>query len=137
MMKHEFEALAGYEVSQETYDKIIEPMYMAINLDKASFVKLLNKKALAQRTFSQIWKEMRALAEHLENTCTHYTDGEAREQLHKLAEEWCSMKHGISFHFNEEMKQSCFYPKSITFWERGTYHIIGTYHFDDKKCPNF
>ena len=29
MMKHEFEALAGYEVSFEDYNNVIEPMYMA------------------------------------------------------------------------------------------------------------
>ena len=29
MMKHEFEALAGYEVSFEDYNRVIEPMYMA------------------------------------------------------------------------------------------------------------
>lgn len=45
MMKHEFEALAGYKVSNETYDNIIEPMYMATNLSKQEFVKTLNRKA--------------------------------------------------------------------------------------------
>ena len=46
MMKHEFEALAGYEVTTETYDNIIEPMYMATNLTKREFIKTLNRKAL-------------------------------------------------------------------------------------------
>jgi hypothetical protein len=49
MMKHEFEALAGYEVSTETYDNIIEPMYMATNLSKAEFVKTLNRKSFEQK----------------------------------------------------------------------------------------
>lgn len=39
MMKHEFEALAGYEVSFEDYNRIIEPMYMATELSKEDFVK--------------------------------------------------------------------------------------------------
>lgn len=30
MMKHEFEKIAGYEVTNEDYNNIIEPMYMAI-----------------------------------------------------------------------------------------------------------
>ena len=30
MMKHEFEQIAGYEVTWEDYTNIIEPMYMAI-----------------------------------------------------------------------------------------------------------
>ena len=46
MMHHEFETIAGYEVSYETYTNIIEPMYMATNLTKQEFVKLLNRKAL-------------------------------------------------------------------------------------------
>lgn len=47
MMQYEFEALAGYSVSTEDYIKIIEPMYMATNLDKAEFVKCLDKKRFA------------------------------------------------------------------------------------------
>ena len=47
MMKHEFEALAGYEVSYEDYDKIIEPMYMATTLSKEEFVKVIDKKRFA------------------------------------------------------------------------------------------
>ena len=44
MMKHEFEQIAGYEVSWEDYNNIIEPMYMATNLSKEEFVKTLSKK---------------------------------------------------------------------------------------------
>lgn len=46
MMQQEFERLAGYEVSDETYNKIIEPMYLATNLSKTEFVKILNRKSL-------------------------------------------------------------------------------------------
>lgn len=45
MTKQEFEALAGYEVSTESYNKVIEPMYMATDLNKADFVKTINRKA--------------------------------------------------------------------------------------------
>ena len=44
MMKHEFEALAGYKVSTADYDNIIEPMYLATNLNKADFVATINRK---------------------------------------------------------------------------------------------
>ena len=47
MMKHEFESLAGYEVSREDYDSIIEPMYLATNLTKEEFVKVIDKKRFA------------------------------------------------------------------------------------------
>ena len=44
MMKEEFERLAGYEVSFEDYNKVIEPMYMATNLSKEDFIKTIDKK---------------------------------------------------------------------------------------------
>lgn len=47
MMKHEFETLAGYEVSTEDYNNIIEPMYMATNMTKQEFVKTISKKRFA------------------------------------------------------------------------------------------
>ena len=46
MMWKEFEELAGYEVSFDTYEKVIEPMYMATDLSKADFVKVINRKAV-------------------------------------------------------------------------------------------
>lgn len=45
MTKQEFETLAGYEVSAENYNKVIEPMYMATDMSKAEFVKTINRKA--------------------------------------------------------------------------------------------
>lgn len=47
MMKHEFERIAGYEVSAEDYNNIIEPMYMATDLSKEEFVKTISKKRFA------------------------------------------------------------------------------------------
>ena len=49
MMHKEFEELAGYEVSFEDYNNIIEPMYMATNLSKQEFVKCLNLKFFKDR----------------------------------------------------------------------------------------
>ena len=50
MMKIEFEALAGYEVSVSDYDNIIEPMYMATELNKAEFVKVNCKERFALKS---------------------------------------------------------------------------------------
>ena len=44
MMREEFERLAGYEVSLEDYENIIEPMYMATEMSKQDFVKCINRK---------------------------------------------------------------------------------------------
>ena len=43
-MQVEFERIAGYEVSVEDYNNIIEPMYMATDLDKYEFVKVIDRK---------------------------------------------------------------------------------------------
>lgn len=44
MMKHEFEQIAGYKVSDRDYNEIIEPMYMTVNLSKVDFEKTINRK---------------------------------------------------------------------------------------------
>lgn len=44
MLKTEFQKIAGYEVSDQDYYNIIEPMYYAINADKADFIKCLDRK---------------------------------------------------------------------------------------------
>lgn len=88
MMKYEFETIAGYEVSEEDYRKIIEPMYMATDLSKEEFVKVINKKRFAIKSKKELVCEMKKIAKHLKDTCDHFTDFEAKEQLEKLAEEY-------------------------------------------------
>ena len=88
MMKHEFEAIAGYEVSEEDYRKIIEPMYMATDLSKEEFAKVICKERFAIKTREELICEMREIAEHLKEACEHFTDFEAKEKLEKLAEEY-------------------------------------------------
>lgn len=88
MMKHEFEKIAGYEVSEEDYRKIIEPMYMATDLSKEEFAKVVCKERFAIKTKEELVCEMKKIAEHLKKTCDHYTDFEAKEHLEKLAEEY-------------------------------------------------
>lgn len=46
-MKQEFEDLAKIKVTEETYSKVIEPMYLASNLLKREFIRFLNLKVLA------------------------------------------------------------------------------------------
>lgn len=88
MMKHEFEALAGYEVTNEDYDNVIEPMYMATNLSKQEFVKCIDRKRFALRTKAQLVASMKKEAKHLLETCEHYTDFESRDRLYATAKEY-------------------------------------------------
>ena len=87
MMKTEFEKIAGYEVSFDDYYNIIEPMYMATNLNKQEFVKTLNKARFALKTKAELLNEIKKLAKQLKKTCDHYTDYETQEKLYALVAE--------------------------------------------------
>ena len=126
MMKHEFEALAGYEVSNEDYNKIIEPMYMATELSKAEFVKCIDRKRFALPTKKQIIKEMKKIAEHLHETCEHYTDYEAKDKLDEMAKAYAKRFHGLDWsndnkaycifipeYYYKELQRGCTYPKAL------------------------
>lgn len=88
MMKIEFEALAGYEVSVSDYDNIIEPMYMATKLSKEEFVKVICKERFALKSREELIQEMKEIAGHLKKTCENFTDIEAEEKLRELAAEY-------------------------------------------------
>lgn len=130
MMKQEFEELAGYEVSENDYRKIIEPMYMATSLSKADFVNTISKKRFALRPTSEIIKEMRGIAEYIKATCIHYTDYEKKNKIEDLAREYIGRKYNISgskivsFGIHEEMAQTCYYPKSVEIFGTRTYKTV-------------
>lgn len=113
MMKYEFEQIAGYEVSDKDYNEIIEPMYMATNLDKQEFVKTLDKKRFALKPLKKIEKEMKQIAKHLAETFTHYTDYKAKDALKALAQEYTDRIGAKGYIINYEQKWSCYHPISI------------------------
>ena len=117
MMKHEFEKIAGYEVSWEDYNNIIEPMYNATDLDKFDFVKLLNRKQFDLGAKKKaIVKKMKEIAKHLKETCTHYTDYEAKEELDKLIEEYKDLIGAYGYIIHETEIWTCYYPRTITLY---------------------
>ena len=129
MMKSEFEALAGYEVSNEDYNNILEPMYMALpDVSKAEFVKMIDKKRFALKPVKTIVKEMKKAAESLKDTCNHYTDWETKDKLAESAKEYIERKGwtGLAgFMINDTMtSQKCYYPESISFYSLKTYNNI-------------
>lgn len=126
MMKHEFETLAGYEVSAEDYNKIIEPMYMATDLAKEEFVKVIDKKRFALKPLAKMERWMKKIAAHIEETCTHYRDNEAWEELEKTAEEYRERIGASSYYISENEKWTCYYPSQITFigMSGGSFQII-------------
>ena len=119
MMKHEFEAIAGYEVSFDDYNNIIEPMYIASDLDKQEFVKCIDKKRFALTPLSKIIKDMKKCGKSLKESCTHYTDHETTEKLNSLIEEYIERKgyKGIAHWqtFTESIF-SCYYPAEVVIY---------------------
>lgn len=130
MTKSEFEKLAGYEVSNSDYNDIIEPMYMATNLSKEEFVKVIDKKRFAIKTKQQIAAKMKSLAKHLMDTCDYYTDYNAINELNKNAEEYKEKVYASGFIINSKYTleylgdcRGCSYPASIEFYN-SCYHEI-------------
>lgn len=114
MMKHEFEQIAGYEVSDKDYNEIIEPMYMALpNVTKPEFVKMIDKKRFALKPLKKIEKEMKQIAKHLNDTCNLYTDYEAKDKLNELAQELTDRIGAKGYFINENMRWTCYYPISV------------------------
>lgn len=133
MMWKEFEEIAGYEVSFEDYDKIIEPMYMATNLSKQEFVKVIDKKRFALPTKREMLAAMKKEANHLYEICGRYCDHESKERLEKLAKQYAKRFYGINWYgdletyvfFEREYEiphlgRGCTYPKTLVIG-RGRY----------------
>ena len=133
MMKEEFEQLAGYEVSYEDYSRYIEPMYLAANIDKREFVKMIDKKRFALTPIPAMIKKMKKIANELKETCTHYTDYDKQEELSRIVEEYLRRKGFVSewgkiaaFHIETEQRWSCYYPKEVVIYSTRDYKTIET-----------
>ena len=117
MMKHEFEALAGYEVSFADYNNIIEPMYMATNLDKAEFVKCIDKKRFALKTQQQLVAAIKKEAKHLFDICgmRHDYDSEERieRSLYELEERFGGIWYTLRGYELPELKRGCTFPETL------------------------
>lgn len=122
MMKHEFEKIAGYEVSQKDYSEIIEPMYMSTDLNKEEFVKVINKERFALKTREEIITDMKKIAYHLKESCIHYTDHEALENLSHIAREYTERFYYNSYMYTISYEYfhgtSCDYPIEIQIYNR-------------------
>lgn len=127
MMWHEFEQIAGYEVSYDDYKNIIEPMYMAIpeGISKAEFVKMINKKRFALPTKKEMINEMRDIAEIIQELCGHRSAYKEEEELNKLAKSYVKRFFGdlntdsqLWMYFNKEyeypeLQRGCTYPVKL------------------------
>ena len=130
MMWNEFMELAGYEVSYETYSKVIEPMYMALpeNITKQDFIKMLDKKAFALPTKKQMQNKMKKIANFLFENCGISSFHDEKKELDKLAKEYAKRFYGINWATDTEtyvftlsgyaycgcpMDRGCTYPHEL------------------------
>lgn len=122
MMKHEFEALAGYNVTDEDYTNIIEPMYMAVKLDKAEFVKCVDRKRfeVKVKTERQYINEIKKIAQFLYENCGRKSYWEEKEQIvtitRKMEKQFgyiVIINNGYEY---EEVQRGCTYPKELIFY---------------------
>lgn len=114
MMKYEFEQLAGYEVTDEMYDKVIEPMYMSADVPKQEFVKMLNKKYFALPTMAEALSEMKAKAREIHDACGHRTTYDEELQLQKMADVFCARFYNSVAYLNKETAPNgCSFVRSI------------------------
>jgi len=93
MMHHEFEQIAGYEVSYEDYHNIIEPMYMATNLSKQEFVKVIDEKRFSiqykkAQLKKSLLKQMKEIAQIMKDYCGHRDTYEEYILLKDLAKQY-------------------------------------------------
>lgn len=131
MMWKEFEEIAGYEVSYDTYNNIVEPMYMAVpdSMTKQQFVKLLNRKAIEKRSVKAIVKEMKPLAESLKNTCDHYTDWDTKAKLDALIDELnknadADVRFMVCTETTLPDYRGCSFPAYLVKYNQFTYHEL-------------
>lgn len=134
MMHKEFEEIAGYEVSYETYANIIEPMYMALpnNVSKQQFVKMLDKKAFALPTKKEMLKEMKKIANFLYENCGRKSYYEEKDKLDKIAKEYAKRFFGLDWShdieaycffikgYEYENQRGCSYPKELVIGRKYT-----------------
>lgn len=95
MMWKEFEEIAGYEVSFDDYNNIIEPMYMATNMSKADFVKCIDKKRFALKTRRQLVNEMKKKAEEIHEVVDHNGAYSLKDELREMAYRYAERFYGF------------------------------------------
>lgn len=133
MMWKEFEEIAGYEVSFEDYDKIIEPMYMALtNVSKQEFVKMIDKKRFALPTPAALMREVKKEAKHLYEICGHSLDYDSERRMEAAAKYYAKRKYGLDWthdskvyvYFLKEygwptLQRGCTYPCTLVIGREG------------------
>lgn len=101
MLYDEFLRIANVtenDVTYETYSDVIEPMYMATNLDKKEFVKLLNMKEIKSKyaNTNLVKKLLVNLVNEMKSKLGHVCMHEEEKRFTELGEMFC-MLNGLEY----------------------------------------
>ena len=135
MLKSEFEAIAGYRVSDADYYGIIEPMYGATDLNKVDFISCLNKKRFEIKVTSPktLIKQMKDIANYIFEHCGQRSFSKEEEELDRLARKLAKEQYGVDLsdsrdyiyfdrgyaYYGVPQDRGCTYPKEL---------VIGRYY---------
>lgn len=119
MMYTEFLNLAKVtedDITAETYDNIIEPMYMATDMNKYEFVEMLNIKAICDKytNVNKVCRELVKLIAEMKSLLGHTTMHEQENKFVELAKQFCELR-GMEYCYEDPL--SLIYE--IPLYERG------------------
>lgn len=116
MLKEEFEKISGIEVSDYNYKNIVEPMYMAVNLDKKDFIKLLNLKALAEKSgrknLKYLYDKFMKKAKEYNKKCFYCCDYNIENDIEDIMLT-IRNRYDKDYYFEKIMKNGVFYYESL------------------------
>ena len=116
MMWQEFEEIAGYEVSFEDYNNIIEPMYMALpSVSKQDFVKMIDKKRFALPTKKEMVKEMKKIANDIFEKCGRVSTFNEEQELDRLAKKYAKRFYNLDW--SNDIKVYVYFNKEYEYPE--------------------
>lgn len=121
MMKQEFEALAGYEVTDKDYYEVIEPMYMAVEMTKQEFVKVIDKKAFALPTKTELVHSMKKIVEKMVEKLGHCNAYDEEEELNKICRTYAKRFGFDNFYYKmgyeyPRLYRGCSFPYAVVFY---------------------
>lgn len=119
-MKEEFEKIAGYEVTNEDYYRVIEPMYMATDLSKADFINCLDRKRfeIKRETETALINRIKSVANKAYEKCGHVENFEEKQMIDEIIRKLNNMPNNKNYYAEigyeyEEIKRGCTFYKSL------------------------
>lgn len=116
MLKEEFEKISGIEISDYNYKNIVEPMYMAVNLDKKDFIKLLDLKALAEKSgrksLKYFYDKFMKKAKEYNKKCFYGYDSNIENEIEYIMLT-IRNRYDKDAYFEKTMKNGVFYYESL------------------------